>query len=184
MPEQRAVSFVRGDLTHADVMHRACVEHARTAVVDGRDDNETLAIAVAVDHANPAVHMVAAVRDLGRRDTLRYVNPGVQVVQWHMPFLLSEEAADPGLTQVYNELMTAGGHGNTYSVPVPAGCPHRSFGDFQTTFGREHGATVLAVRTADGLQVSPPWETPVPEGATLYYVAASRLDPTRLLQRA
>jgi voltage-gated potassium channel len=181
MPEQRAVSFVRGDLTHADVMHRACVEHARTAVVDGRDDNETLAIAVAVDHANPRVHMVAAVRDLGRRDTLRYVNPGVQVVQWHMPFLLSEEAADPGLTQVYNELMTAGGHGNTYSVRVPrGGLPHRTFGDCQTAFGRDHGATVLAMRTDDGLLVSPSWDTPVPEGATLYYVAAHRLDPARL----
>ena len=184
MPELPAVSFVRGDLTRADVMERACVARARTAVVDGRDDNETLAIAVAVDHANPRVHLVAAVRDLGRRDSLRYVNAGVQVVQWHMPFLLSEEAADPGLTQVYNELMTAGGHGNTYSVRVPAGCPHGSFGDFQTAFGRDHGATVLAMRSGDGLLVSPAWDTPVPEGATLYYVAASRLDPARLLQRA
>src|SRR3712207_6854309 len=76
--------------------------------------------------------MVAAVRDLSRRETLRYVNPGVQVVQWHMPFLLSEEAADPGLTQVYNELMTAGGHGNTYSLRVPRGLPHRTFGECQT----------------------------------------------------
>ena len=184
MPEQRAVSFVRGDLTRADVMERACVQHARTAVIDGRDDNETLAIAVAVDHANPAVHMVAAVRDLGRRDTLRYVNPGVQVVQWHMPFLLSEEAADPGLTQVYNELMTAGGHGNTYSVRVPrGGLAHRTFGDCQTAFGRDHGATVLALRTDDGLLVSPSWDTPVPEGATLYYVASRRLDPAQLARQ-
>ncbi|MGY1829227.1 NAD-binding protein [Geodermatophilus sp. SYSU D01180] len=180
MPEETAVSFVRGDLTHADVMVRAGVARARTVVIDGRDDNETLAIAVAVDHANPRVHMVAAVRDLGRRDTLRYVNPGVQVVQWHMPFLLSEEAADPGLTEIYNELMTAGGHGNTYSLRVPAGAPPRAFGEWQTALGRDHGATVLAVRTADDLRVSPAWDTPVPEGATLYYVAAQRLDVTRL----
>jgi voltage-gated potassium channel len=183
MPEQPAVSFVRGDLTHADVMRRAGVQRARTAVIDGRDDNETLAIAVAVDHANPRVHMVAAVRDLGRRDSLRYVNAGVQVVQWHMPFLLSEEAADPGLTQVYNELMTAGGHGNTYSVRVPGGLPYATFGDCQTAFGRDHGATVLAVRTDGGLQVSPRWDTPVPEGATLYYVADARIDPALLTGR-
>ncbi|MGY1688196.1 NAD-binding protein [Geodermatophilus sp. SYSU D00867] len=180
MPEEAAVSFVRGDLTHADVMDRAGVARARTVVVDGRDDNETLAIAVAVDHANPRVHMVAAVRDLGRRDTLRYVNPGVQVVQWHMPFLLSEEAADPGLTEIYNELMTAGGHGNTYSLRVPAGARPRTFGEWQTALGRDHGATVLALRTAEDLRVSPAWDTPVPQGATLYYVAAQRLDVTRL----
>ncbi|MDP9461356.1 MAG: ion channel [Actinomycetota bacterium] len=180
MPDQAAVHFVRGDLTQEDVMTRACVQRAHTAVIDGRDDNETLAIAVAIDHANPDIHLVAAVRDLGRRENLRYVNPGVQVVQWHMPFLLSEEANDPGITQIYNDLMTSGGHGNTYSMRVPAGFPHPTFGDCQTWFGRTHGATVLAVRDARGLVVSPPWDRPVPEGTTLYYVAGERIDARRL----
>ncbi len=180
MPDQAAVHFVRGDLTQEDVMTRACVQRAHTAVIDGRDDNETLAIAVAIDHANPDIHLVAAVRDLGRRENLRYVNPGVQVVQWHMPFLLSEEANDPGITQIYNDLMTSGGHGNTYSMRVPAGFPHPTFGDCQTWFGRTHGATVLAVRDARGLVVSPPWNRPVPEGTTLYYVAGERIDARRL----
>jgi voltage-gated potassium channel len=176
LPDDPAVHFVRGDLTHADVMTRACVDRARTAVIDTRDDNEALAVAVAVDHANPRIHLVVALRDLGRRDNLRYVNEGVQAVQWHMPFLLSEEATDPGITQVYNDLMSSGGHGNTYSLPVPPGFPHATFGDCQTHFGRTFGATVLALRADDGLVVSPPWETPVRAGTTLYYVAARRID--------
>jgi voltage-gated potassium channel len=180
MPDRPDVHFVRGDLTREDVMTRACVDRARTVVIDGRDDNETLAIAVAVDHANPRVHLVAAVRDLGRRDSLRYVNEGAQVVQWHMPFLLSEEAGDPGITQIYNDLMSSGGHGNTYSLPVPAGFPHPTFGDCQTHFGRSFGATVLAVREGGDLRVSPPWDTPLAPGATLYYVAGKRIDPARL----
>jgi voltage-gated potassium channel len=180
LSDRPAVHFVRGDLTREDVMNRACVQRARTVVIDGRDDNETLAIAVAVDHANPAVHLVAAVRDLGRRENLRYVNAGVQVVQWHMPFLLTEEASDPGITQVYNDLMSSGGHGNTYSMPVPPAFPHATFGDCQTYFGRTFGATLLAVRGSEGLLVSPPWETPVPEGTTLYYVAGQRIDARQL----
>ena len=180
LPDQPAVHFVRGDLAHEDVMTRACVPRARTVVIDGRDDNETLAIAVAVDHANPDVHLVAAVHDLGRRENLRYVNPGVQAVQWHMPFLLTEEATDPGITQIYNDLMSSGGHGNTYSMRVPAGFPHGSFGECQTWFGRTFGATLLALRGGDGLVVSPPWATSVPEGTTLYYVATRRIDDARL----
>jgi voltage-gated potassium channel len=180
MPERPEVHFVRGDLSHEDVMQRACVARARTAVIDGRDDNETLAIAVAVDHANPDIHLVAALRDLGRRENLRYVNPRVQAVQWHMPFLLTEEASDPGLTQVYNDLMSSAGHGNTYSLRVPAGFPHRTFGACQTHFGRTFGATVLAVRDDSGLVVSPPWDRPVSEGTTLYYVAGDRIDARRL----
>ena len=176
MPDNAAVHFVRGDLTREDVMTRACVARARTAVIDGRDDNETLAIAVAVDHTNPDIHLVAALRDLGRRENLRYVNPRVQVVQWHMPFLLSEEATDPGITQVYNDLMSSGGHGNTYSMPVPSGFPHRTVGDCQTWLGRSFGATLLAIRATGDLVVSPPWDTPVGEGTTLYYVASRRIE--------
>jgi voltage-gated potassium channel len=157
------------------------VARARTAVVDVRDDNEALAVALAVTHANPRIHLVAALRDLGRLDTLRYVHPDVQAVQWHMPFLLTEEANDPGIAQVYSDLMTSGGHGNTYSTHVPDGFPYRTFGDCQTWFGRTFGATVLALRTDGGpLVVSPGWDTPVPEGATLYYVAERRIEPARL----
>jgi voltage-gated potassium channel len=180
LPDYPDVLFVRGDLTNEDVMTRACVARARTAVIDARDDNEALAVAVAVDHANPGIHLVVALRDLGRRETLRYINEGVQTVQWHMPFMLTEEAADPGISQVYTDLMSSGGHGNTYSARIPAGFPHTTYGDCQTWFGRTFGATVLALRAGDGLVVSPPWDRPVPEGSTLYYVAAERIDAGRL----
>ncbi len=180
VPEHTEVQFVRGDLTSADVMTRACVARARTVVIDGRDDNETLTIAVVVDHANPDVHMVAALRDLSRCDHLRYVNPRVQCVQWHMLYLLTEEALDPGITQVYNDLMSSGGRGNTYSLRVPRGFPYATFGDCQTHFGRRFAATLLAMRGSDGLVVSPRWDTPVDERTVLYYVAAGRIDPADL----
>ena len=98
-------------------------------------------------------------------------------------FLLTEEASDPGITQIYNDLMSSGGHGNTYSLVVPPGFPHPTFGDCQTWFGRTYGATLLAVRGGDGLVVSPPWDTPVPPGTTLYYVAGQRIDAARLTAR-
>jgi voltage-gated potassium channel len=47
--------------------------------------------------------------------------------------------------------------------------------------GRTFGATALAVRGADGLTVSPPWDTPVPEGTTVYYVGRSRIGASELL---
>ena len=182
-PDDAAVQFVRGDLTKVDVMTRACVSRARTALIDGRDDNETLAIAVAVDHEKPDIHMIAALRDLQRREQMSYVNPRVQCVQWHMPSLLTEEATDPGITEVYNHLMSAGGHGNTYSLKVPAAFPHKTFGDCQVHLGHTFAATLLAVRTGDALVVSPPWDHPVEEGAVLYYLASRRLDASRLSTR-
>jgi voltage-gated potassium channel len=58
---------------------------------------------------------------------------------------------------------------------VPAGFGHRTVGDCQTHLGRTYGATLLALRGPAGLQVSPPWDTEVPTGATLYYVARRRI---------
>ena len=109
--------------------------------------------------------------------------PGVQVVQWHMPFLLTEEATDPGITAVYNELMTAAGT----ATPTRCGCRAASrtppSATARPTSGTTFGATVLAVRGGDGLVVSPPWEPPVPPGATLYYVAGERIDVDAAVRR-
>lgn len=180
LPDESGVEFVRGDLSKLDVMTRACVSRARTALIDGGDDNETLAIAVAVDHEQPDIHMIAALRDLRRREQLRYVNPRVQCVQWHMPYLLAEEATDPGITEVYNNLMSAGGDGNTYSLRVPSGFPHTTFGDCQVHLGRAFSATLVAVRKGDALVVSPSWGQALDEGTVLYYLASERIDPAGL----
>lgn len=180
-PEKSNVQFVRGDLTGVDVMTRACVPRAATAIIDGRDDNESLAIALAVDHVNPDVHLVVALRDMGRREQLRYINPKIQCVQWHMPNLVTDEALDPGITQVYADLMSSGGAGNTYSVQLPEELADRTFGDCQTHFGKQFGATLIAVRSNGNVVVSPGWDTPVGAVSTLYYLAEQRIDATELI---
>ncbi|MEE1930112.1 ion channel [Streptomyces sp. TRM 70351] len=181
MPGEDGVVFVRGDLAAVDVLQRAGVKRAATVVVDARDDNEALALAVAVDHLCPGVHMVVALRDMERCRHLRYVSPDIRCVQWHMPNLLSEEALDPGITEVYAELMSSAGSGNTYSVPLPGAWAGQAFGECQTRFGRDFGATLIAVRHGDGsVAVSPGWDAPVEAGAVLYYLAPRRVDAARL----
>lgn len=179
MPEQAEVRFVRGDLSTVEVLDRAGVPDAATVVVDGRDDNESLAVTLAVDHVNPEVHLVVALRAMDRREQLRYIDPRIQCVQWHMPNLITEEALDPGITQVYADLMSSGGGGNTYSVRLPAGLAGRTFGECQTHFGRSFGATLIAVRRSGRVVVSPAWDDPVEDGATLYYLADRRVDLDR-----
>ncbi|MBD0322058.1 MAG: ion transporter [Aldersonia sp.] len=184
MPDLDRVLFVRGDLTDETVLHRACVDRAATVLIDCRDDNETLSVSVAVAHASRPTgrrgsaenrtHLIAALRDMSRASQFRYVSSRIQCVQWHVPNLLVEEAHDPGLSQVYAELLTAGGGGNTYSLRLNRDYP--SFGAVQTELGRRFGAVALALRHGDELAVSPAWETPVGAGTVVYYVAATRLD--------
>ncbi|WP_340559823.1 ion channel [Streptomyces sp. GSL17-111] len=176
MAGEDGVAFVRGDLGDAATLRRSGVERARTVVVDARDDNEALALAVTVDHLAPDVHLVVALRDMNRCERLRYVSPKVQCVQWHMPNLVADEALDPGITEVYSELMDSSGGGNTYSVTLPPALEGKSFGACQAHFGERFDATVIAVRQDGRTAVSPPWNAPLRAGALLYYLADRRID--------
>jgi Trk K+ transport system NAD-binding subunit len=186
MPEQ-PVDFVRGDPTERDVLRRAGVHRAGAVLVDARDDNEALAIAVTVDHISTgAQHVVVTLRDLTRASLLHYVNEDIRCVQWHNPRMISEELTSPGIAEVYVELMTNGG-ANTYSVTLPESAGPVLVEQCQLAFGRRYGATLLAARTDDRLLVNPGWHTELPPGATLYYVSPRRLtarEITRALERA
>ncbi|HWM07611.1 MAG TPA: ion channel [Actinophytocola sp.] len=174
MPEQD-IHFVRGDLTGEDTLRRAGVHRARTVLVDARDDNEAIAIAIATAHVNPRAHLVVALRELDRASLLRYVDEKIRFVQWHARRMITEELVSPGIAEVYAELMTAGGRANTYSAPLPAALGPVSVRRCQTGLGDRHGATVLAARINDQLLVNPSWQTELPAGAMLYYVGDRRL---------
>lgn len=182
MAERVGVQFVRGDLTSRDVMGRACVARATTVIIDARDDNESLAIGLAVDHVRPDLHIVVALRDMARREQLHYVNPEIQCVQWHVPNLVTEEALDPGISQVYADLMSGGTGGNTYSAALPARLAGSTFGECQTVFGRRFGATLIAVRSGGRTTVSPGWETEIGDGTTVYYLGRRRIEPSELTE--
>lgn len=186
MPGRDEVGFVRGDLTDEDVLRRACLNRAEAVLVDGRDDNEALALAVVVTHINPRAHTVVTLRDMAQARNFSYVNDAIRCVQWHSPRMVTEELQDPGISQVYAELMTHGG-GNTYSTVVPESLVGCTFGDFQHALGLRFGSTVLAARTDSELLVSPGWPTPIGAGSRLYYVAERRLsvdDLEQALRRA
>lgn len=175
MPGRDGVSFVRGDLTDEDVLRRAALDRAEAVLVDARDDNEALSLAVAATHVNPRAHTVVTLRDMARAPNFSYVDDDVRCVQWHSARMVTEELQDPGISQVYADLMTHGG-GNTYSTAVPDSLADRTFGDLQQALGLGFRATILATRTHGDLKISPDWDTPIAAGTTLYYVADRRLD--------
>ncbi|WP_113705315.1 ion channel [Nonomuraea lactucae] len=175
----RDVTFVRGDLTDDGVLRRAGVHRAHSVLVDARDDNEALAVAITADHVTDGAHLVVALRDLGRVRHLRYVTESLSCVQWHSPYMITEELKDPGITDIYTQLMTHGGAG-TYSVRLPDSLGPVLVDHCQTSLGRRYGATMLAARAGDTLLVNPDWTTELPSGAVLYYVGSHRLTPDEI----
>lgn len=152
---------------------------AATVLVDARDDNEALAIAVTVHHVNPDVHLVVPLRDMDRATLLRRINENIRCVQWHTPRMITEELTTPGITEVYADLMTYGG-ANTYSLRLPESLGPVPVERCQIALGRRHGAIVLAARTDSGLLLNPPWQTELPAGSVLYYVSPRPLTAAQV----
>ncbi|HVV12083.1 potassium channel family protein [Amycolatopsis sp.] len=180
MPE-RPVGFVRGEVTEDAVLRRAGVDRARAVLVDARDDNEALAIALAVDHVSTSPHVVVALRDMGRASLLHYVGEHIRCVQWHTPRMITEELASPGITEVYAELMTYGG-ANTYMVTLPESLGPVLVDQCRTALGRRHGATMLAARSGGRLIVNPDWQTELPPGSVLYYISPCMLTTEQITE--
>ena len=178
MPDQPVI-FVRGDLTEEEVLLRAGVRRARAVLVDARDDNEALAVAVTVDHVHRDTHVVVALRDMARASLLHYVSERVRCVQWHTPRMLVEELTSPGIAEVYTDLMTHGG-ANTYTIELPDSVGPVLVEHCQTALGRRCGATLLAARADGQLLVNPGWQTELPPGAVLYYISPRRLTDSEL----
>ncbi|NGN91756.1 ion transporter [Nocardioides sp. KC13] len=175
MAGEDRLHFVRGDITDLSVLARAGLSGAHSVLIDARDDNEAVTLTVAANTAAPAVHTIVALRDLRVQRTIFRIDTTVHCVQWHNTQLIAEELSDPGIAEVYQELATAGGKG-TYSLTVPASAATATVEVWQGALGRGHGATLLAVRTDDGIQVSPSWDLAVAPGARLFYIADDRLD--------
>ncbi|WP_026550354.1 potassium channel protein [Arthrobacter sp. Br18] len=174
MPEQPDLGFVRGDLAEESVLRRAGVHRAARVLIDARDDNEALAVTVAVTHVNPDAHTVVTLRDMSRALNFSYVDADVRCVQWHSPRLATEELQDPGIAVVYADLMSHGGR-NTYSTRLTEALPQVNFGQVQEAMGRSFTTTVLAVQH-NGVVINPGWDTQLPGSAVLYYVGERRLS--------
>lgn len=175
MAGEDRLHFVRGDITDLAVLGRTGLSGAHSVLIDARDDNEAVTLTVAANTAAPSVHTIVALRDLRVQRTIFRIDTTVHCVQWHNTQLIAEELSDPGIAEVYQELATAGGKG-TYSLTVPSGGATSTVEAWQGALGRGHGATLLAVRTDDGIQVSPSWDLAVAPGARLFYIASDRLD--------
>lgn len=179
MPAEPRVHFVRGDLIETELLGSTALASAQSVLIEARDDNEAVTLAVAVTDVAPDVHTVVGLRDVRRARTISRVSARAHCIAWHATMMLVEELQDPGISAVYAELTEPGG-ASTFSALVPANADRGTYGEWQGALGRAHGATLLAVRDDDGVRVSTEWTRPVLPGSRLYYISHRRLSDSEL----
>jgi voltage-gated potassium channel len=138
---------------------RACLEDARTAVVVGRSDDETVRVMLGVSaylrrKGGPSVHLLAGVRDGGRRaeitEALNLISTDIEPVDIDDPAVVAVAIRNPGVAAIYHNLAsTLDSDGTLYRVDVPEDAGEWSRLDV-AVFLLHRGSTLLAVGESHG----------------------------------
>ncbi|MFD0689037.1 ion channel [Actinomadura fibrosa] len=133
---------------------RACVEAARTVVVVGRTDDETVRVMLHVAAylrrgGNPSVHLLAGVHDGGRRaeitEALGLIGPDIEPVDIDDPAVVAVAIRNPGVASIYHNLAsTLDADSTLFRVDVPEDAGEWSRLDV-AIFLLRRGSTLLAV---------------------------------------
>ncbi|MFG2244229.1 potassium channel family protein [Spirillospora sp. NPDC048823] len=166
---------------------RACLEHARAAVVVGRTDDETVRVMLGLAaylrrHGEPPVHLLAGLHDGHRRgeimDALTLITPDIETVDIDDPAVVAVSVRNPGVAAIYHNLAsTLDTDGTLYRVDVPEEVGERSRIDV-AIFLLRRGSTLLAVgeshRPNANFRLTSAPDEKIRGGQSLAVVAASR----------
>ncbi|WP_162938189.1 potassium channel family protein [Kiloniella sp. EL199] len=178
MPEK--VSFVSGSqLATDDVLQRSNVTEASCVIIDGGNDDQTLAIGIGVNALlNGHTHVVAYFQVEEYAKLLRNVNSKIETIVDMSGDLLVRAMQDPGSSQLHEELLSAlVGSATQFSVQVPDNIPTMSYLDILIGLKRHHNATLLAVAPSqDPTRLCLNASNDINSGDSLFIVAKRRLS--------
>lgn len=111
--EYRGLLIVGGDPADREILKRADIQTARTAVIlaDERDpanaDSKSILIQLAIDSINPSVHTIVELVKSSSEMYFRYTHVNeIICLEQLAEKLLSQSALTPGLSEVYMNLLT------------------------------------------------------------------------------
>ena len=182
-PRPEHIRFVRVESLADPVCYqRASVAAAARVIVNGANDEQTLAAAFAVLANKPHGHVVATFESSHTCAVLKAHYPSVEcVLPLHVEVMV-RAAQDAGSSAVAAELLSIDCGATQFSVRVPSQCQGLAYGKLFNAFKHELGVTLLGYTASIGMapRLNPPDTDRVAANATLYYIADRRIDPARI----
>ena len=184
MPEQ--VDFVRADaLSTPRGLERSGIANARSIVVRGEDDDETLAATLAVSAAATRAHVVAYFDDERAADLIKRQCPSVEAIGSLSAELLVRSSRDPGASLVADLMFSTNSEDTAFSLQVPKGVEPFTYLAALIGLKRENDLTLIgigegAVGEGGAVDLNCPFDRTITAGITLFYIADERVDPSAI----
>jgi voltage-gated potassium channel len=147
--------FLRGDFTREDVLARANIAQARSAILladtSGQHsleqaDERTILATLAIKSMAPEVKTCAELLNPENKQHLRRANVDEIVVRGeHIGNLLAGAATSPGLPRVISSLLSPEEENNLWKVEVPSRFVGRPVAELSAYFKKGHQALLIAL---------------------------------------
>lgn len=162
--------------SEADLL-RAGIKGADFVVILAATDDENLAASLAVGAIEPQGHCVAYFRDQSPARLVQSHCPNIDVVTSTSVEQVARALSDPGAGEVLRFLVNTD-EGATLNSARIRGVSEIKVGELAVKLLNQFGATLIGYRSPQQKApvLSPPPETVLQEGQTIYYIADARLD--------
>lgn len=180
-PDNSDVSFVKlRSFSEQEELQRVALSQAKRIIVDGKSDDETLAIALSIatfaaKDANISAHFF----DSTKAELLKMHCPHIECSIDNSAKMVVRSMQDPGSSQVTDKLLSTLSGATLYCLQVPTLDKEVSFAQLFTTLKIQHGMILIALshfKNGDDMQLNPPLEQQIKSGDYLHYIANERID--------
>ncbi len=178
-PDPQRIEFVQGNsLTSRDLLERGALDKAARIIIQGDNDDNTLAAALAVTAINQTAHIVCHFHDASRAELLKAHEPRVETYISMSAEMIVRAAQDPGSSRVQQQLLNTLEGQTQFSLTIPehfTGCPLKTL---MLHLKQQHDALIIALaddHTGGNLCLNPPLDAPISAGKVIYIMAAHRL---------
>jgi len=155
--QDQDLRFLRGDFTREDVLARANIFQAQSAILladtSGQHslenaDERTILGTLAIKSMAPDVKTCAELLNPENKEHLRRANVDEIIVRGeHIGNLLAGAATSPGLPRVISSLLSPEEENNLWNAPVPSRFIGKPVAELAAYFKKEHQALLIALLT-------------------------------------
>ncbi|MBD1573958.1 two pore domain potassium channel family protein [Vibrio sp. S17_S38] len=173
-PFPSKIEFVHvSSFTDQADMQKACVNKAKTIIIDLDSDNDIMAAGLNCANENPNAHIVTYFRDAHLGTLLKQHCKNVECIPSIASEMIAKSAVDPGSSQLHYELVN-NALGMTQYMVKYQGQP-TSFNTIFSRFKQQYDAILIAINQGNGLALNPPLEHVIQSGDVLVYIADERI---------
>lgn len=177
-PDNNLVHFIRGKIDNKEILEKANVCQAKTAIILNEDNNDatTVLSALTINSLNPTLYSIAEISK--KENRIHLENAGVDEIVVNNNInsrLMVRTAFYHGISIVFNELLTNKVGNEIYMLEIEKEYADQSFAEVSTYLKQEENAILLGLKREDSVLLNPDNSEMVLTGDYLIYIASKRI---------